>query len=338
MAGETCHSSLLGNLRGQYACRAENYNSCNIKHLPMCAYEVGQLNIYGGKVFHSNGQSRAESRGHLVRARGSSKGFLEKPQPRLREDIKMSVQASTFPGSPYAYRTNEAGTSISHTVKEGQTLTSIARQYGTSVQEIAFMNRIDNVDLLQAGQLLLVPVHSEVFQTVLNGTVRLDRKAPKDHNMMQVSAVSIMPAKLRAPVMSSLLSIRFVKATAPFVVLAPVLLLCIRYLVDTIQLRVNEEALNQRTQKEKLITQHGPSHRRWRGILDEDRETQVLDAHGHNIMDSEENQSQDAYEEIRQSYAELEPAYLKFLADSGLSKSGYWRGGMPSTTSEENVR
>lgn len=34
-------------------------------------------------------------------------------------------------------------------------------------------------------------------------------------------------------------------------------------------------------------------------------------------------------DKLRQSYAQLESVYVQFLADSGLSKSGYWRGGMP---------
>lgn len=32
------------------------------------------------------------------------------------------------------------------------------------------------------------------------------------------------------------------------------------------------------------------------------------------------------YEQIKRSYTKLEPMYEKFLADSGLSASGYWRG------------
>lgn len=32
------------------------------------------------------------------------------------------------------------------------------------------------------------------------------------------------------------------------------------------------------------------------------------------------------YEEIKRSYTKLEPMYEKFLADSGLTGSGYWRG------------
>lgn len=32
------------------------------------------------------------------------------------------------------------------------------------------------------------------------------------------------------------------------------------------------------------------------------------------------------YEALQKSYTQLEPLYEKFLVDSGLSRSGYWRG------------
>jgi hypothetical protein len=41
---------------------------------------------------------------------------------------------------------------------------------------------------------------------------------------------------------------------------------------------------------------------------------------------------QQDYEEIRKSYVELESVYVKFLSDSGMSKSGYWRGSGVGTT------
>lgn len=40
------------------------------------------------------------------------------------------------------------------------------------------------------------------------------------------------------------------------------------------------------------------------------------------------------YEDIRKSYAELETTYKKFLLDSGLSRSGYWRGSVTQLQEE----
>ena len=44
-----------------------------------------------------------------------------------------------------------------HLVEKGQTLTSIAKQHGTSVAELQKLNRIDDVRKLQVGQRLLLP-------------------------------------------------------------------------------------------------------------------------------------------------------------------------------------
>jgi hypothetical protein len=40
-------------------------------------------------------------------------------------------------------------------------------------------------------------------------------------------------------------------------------------------------------------------------------------------------------EELEESYAELESMYVQFLADSGLSTSGYWRGGAPVASDKD---
>lgn len=49
------------------------------------------------------------------------------------------------------------GAALVHTVQRGETLSSIARRYGTTVQAIAQANRITNVNLIYAGQQLAIP-------------------------------------------------------------------------------------------------------------------------------------------------------------------------------------
>ena len=46
---------------------------------------------------------------------------------------------------------------ITHTISRGETLTSIARRYGTTVQALAELNAIENPDLIYAGQTIRVP-------------------------------------------------------------------------------------------------------------------------------------------------------------------------------------
>ncbi|MDO4548475.1 MAG: LysM peptidoglycan-binding domain-containing protein [Clostridia bacterium] len=49
---------------------------------------------------------------------------------------------------------------IEHTIARGETLTSIARRYGTTVQELVRLNRITNPDLIYAGETIRVPASS----------------------------------------------------------------------------------------------------------------------------------------------------------------------------------
>lgn len=51
----------------------------------------------------------------------------------------------------------QTGNYISHTVKKGETLWSIAQQYGKSVQQIAALNGIININLVYPGQVLKIP-------------------------------------------------------------------------------------------------------------------------------------------------------------------------------------
>lgn len=46
---------------------------------------------------------------------------------------------------------------VTYIVKKGDTLTAIARAYGTTVEELAIINDIDNVNLILVGQKLKVP-------------------------------------------------------------------------------------------------------------------------------------------------------------------------------------
>jgi LysM repeat protein len=44
-----------------------------------------------------------------------------------------------------------------HVVRSGETLSEIAFQYGTSVEALAQVNRIENLSLIYVGQKLVIP-------------------------------------------------------------------------------------------------------------------------------------------------------------------------------------
>lgn len=57
---------------------------------------------------------------------------------------------------------------ILYVVRSGDTLTSIARRYSTSVDQLAFDNQLQNPELLSVGQALVIP-QSEIRYTVQRG-------------------------------------------------------------------------------------------------------------------------------------------------------------------------
>lgn len=65
------------------------------------------------------------------------------------------VPAPTAPPVPPA---PPSGYPVYHVVRWGETLTQIARRYGTTVWAIAQANGIWNVNYIRAGQVLLIPI------------------------------------------------------------------------------------------------------------------------------------------------------------------------------------
>ncbi|MBO7628735.1 MAG: LysM peptidoglycan-binding domain-containing protein [Bacteroidales bacterium] len=45
----------------------------------------------------------------------------------------------------------------SYTIRQGDTLTSIAKRYGTTANDIAQFNHLSNKDAIKAGQKLKIP-------------------------------------------------------------------------------------------------------------------------------------------------------------------------------------
>jgi membrane-bound lytic murein transglycosylase D len=56
---------------------------------------------------------------------------------------------------------------LSHYVKLGETLQSIAKQYHTTIEEIKTVNRLDD-DMLELDKLLLIPISEALFEKMLN--------------------------------------------------------------------------------------------------------------------------------------------------------------------------
>lgn len=66
---------------------------------------------------------------------------------------------------------SQSASSMTHKVKKGETLSSIAKQYGVGTNELAGLNGIRNADVLQPGQELQVPLEQLAYveHTVARG-------------------------------------------------------------------------------------------------------------------------------------------------------------------------
>ncbi len=74
-----------------------------------------------------------------------------------------------IPNTEKPNNTNNTET-IYYTVKRGDTLSRIAREYGTTVEEIAQINGIQNVNLIYPGQSLRILTNSNIHGTESNST------------------------------------------------------------------------------------------------------------------------------------------------------------------------
>lgn len=84
------------------------------------------------------------------------------PQPRLAPPQQSGNLRNNVPEVPSSSVMDEPSQSRSrparyHEVQQGETLSSIARQYGVSVQEIVEANGLDDPDHIQPGQSLYIP-------------------------------------------------------------------------------------------------------------------------------------------------------------------------------------
>ncbi|KAK6944559.1 hypothetical protein RJ641_025661 [Dillenia turbinata] len=116
------------------------------------------------------------------------------------------------------------------------------------------------------------------------------------------------------------------KATGYFLLLVPLIAFCIRCIIGAFQIRVAGGS------KHKTLTDvHLPevTSSRWKSALIDIREPEK--AHPRpDLSNFREDQAQIHYEEMAHAYSKLEQDYKKFLSECGMSKSGYWRGGVSS--------
>lgn len=76
---------------------------------------------------------------------------------------------------------------INYTVRRGDTLSKIASQYGTTVQEIARINGIQNVNLIFPGQVLRITTNSNVVGRETNSTGKTYYTIRRGNTLAQIA-------------------------------------------------------------------------------------------------------------------------------------------------------
>lgn len=77
---------------------------------------------------------------------------------------------------------------ISYTVQSGDTLSSIASQYGTTVQELVDMNGLSNPNLIYPGEVLRVATNSTVHGSETRGTGSIIYTVQRGNTLSQIAS------------------------------------------------------------------------------------------------------------------------------------------------------
>lgn len=125
---------------------------------PSTAYNVGDLVQFTGSTHFTSSYAGATGRGCKAGVAKVTKVSAGKPHP-------YHLQAVVGKGSTVHGWVNEAdiaglasGTRTkTHTVKAGETLGKIAKEYGTTVDTLVALNGIKNKNLIHIGQIIKLP-------------------------------------------------------------------------------------------------------------------------------------------------------------------------------------
>ncbi|KAL5559835.1 hypothetical protein UlMin_036046 [Ulmus minor] len=215
-----------------------------------------------------------------------------------------------------------------HVVKEGETLSSISKQYGVSVYAIVAANKnLVDVDLVFKDQHLNIP-------SVARDTHLTERRWSPNFKLPEKyqGGLKILIGQLDQKNFRVLYSplAPYARTSGFFLVLVPLIAFCIRCIIGAFHARISGKFRLQATD-ESDVKPHRSRGGRWKSALIDTMEPDMLDAES--IPDSTnhaEDQAQISLEDASHDYKKLEHDYNKFLSECGISKWGYWRDGSPT--------
>jgi LysM repeat protein len=115
--------------------------------------EVGSENVRLQKELAGIDSDVARFQGFINTVDGEVRrlaGRIENVSRQVQDLSRRQASAAAAPGSA----SPSAG---EHTVQQGETLSTIARDYGITVEDIMAANQITNANLIQVGQALIIP-------------------------------------------------------------------------------------------------------------------------------------------------------------------------------------
>lgn len=118
------------------------------------------VSVLAGKIDEQNAKIDMLSQQILKLQQEVANCVGSKSSPDSRPGVMIGEGAPSAPASTSAMHSTPsptAATGNSHTVSRGETLTSIAKIYKVSVDELQKFNHIDNPLKLQVGQTIMIP-------------------------------------------------------------------------------------------------------------------------------------------------------------------------------------
>eukprot|EP00250_Pteridium_aquilinum_P033087 c5185_g1_i1 orf=170-1072(+) len=174
--------------------------------------------------------------------------------------------------------TQSLGAATSYKVREGDTLTSISNKFNVTVQSIALLNKIADVDYVTAGKLLLIPLENTKSGEVTDkadgpsSILASEDSGSKGVFVQTESSLSVVP------VFTSSYSFQtwHVRLALCLVLVFVISSFVKRYISD-LRTRRHKDVLRYQVEKEVQDSCHRPKLKRWQGILDDDRKIDDVD-------------------------------------------------------------
>lgn len=253
-----------------------------------------------------------------LRNQKSVKKHIKNLAGRWSFHVKELIKSRDFPGVL-------SEDTLVHVVKQGETLSSISKQYGVSILSIAAVNRdVVDLDLVYEGQHLRIPSFQGSTQKTENRSL-LNHDPQQRHKWISTILDEISKQNNFTILVPPRLP--YARATGYFLVLVPLIAICIRCINGAFYTRIAGYLGHQDANNSKRHP--GFRSTRWKSALSDIRELDISDSDS--VSDSDNSspgdQAQVSAEDFSSGYKKLEKDYEKFLSQCGISNSGYWRGG-----------